>query len=99
MRSMHLAKPVASQARYCQHSSDWGKHSPCYSREGETVEMSKGNAPVDGLIAYQDRGGLKYPTRELITVLVSLQRFVDVPYYRKATEKPLEASVERAVAI
>lgn len=44
----------------------------------DTVEKPKGNAPVDGLIAYQERGGLKYPTRELITVLISLQRFVDI---------------------
>lgn len=42
------------------------------------VEKLKGNAPVDGLIEYQDRGGLKYFTKELITVLIGLKRFVDI---------------------
>lgn len=72
----------------------------CCEGCNEIVEKPKGNAPVDGLIAYQDRGGLKYPTKELVSVLISLKRFVDIVLdYRKAIEKPLETCVERAVNI
>lgn len=32
------------------------------------VEKPKGNTPVDELIAYQDRGALKHPTKQLVTL-------------------------------
>ncbi|KAH6942939.1 hypothetical protein HPB50_012246 [Hyalomma asiaticum] len=63
----------------------------------ELVEKPNANAPVDGLIAYQDRGGLKYPTKELITLLISLGKFVDIVLdYRKQIVRQLETSVEHA---
>uniref|UniRef100_A0A6G5AG52 Uncharacterized protein n=1 Tax=Rhipicephalus microplus TaxID=6941 RepID=A0A6G5AG52_RHIMP len=33
---------------------------------------------MDGLIAHQDRGGLFYPTQQLIRVLHALKRYVDI---------------------
>ncbi|KAH7977478.1 hypothetical protein HPB49_001859 [Dermacentor silvarum] len=66
----------------------------------QLVEKPKANAPVDGLIAYQDRGGLKYPTKELVSVLIGLKRFVDIMlFHRKSISKPLETSVEHAVDV
>lgn len=64
------------------------------------VEKSERNALVYGLIEYQDRDGLKYPTKELVSVLIGLKRFVDIMlFHRKAITKPLESNVERAVAV
>ncbi|KAH7952958.1 hypothetical protein HPB49_002982 [Dermacentor silvarum] len=66
----------------------------------ELVEKPNGNAPVDGLIPYQDRGGLKYSTKELVTLLISLSKFVDIVLdYRKQIVLPLETSVEHAVNV
>lgn len=66
----------------------------------EVVKNPKGNAPVDGLIAYQDKGGLKYPTKELISLFISLSKVVDIVLdYRKQMERPLETSVEHAVIV
>lgn len=66
----------------------------------QLVEKPKGNAPVDGLIGYQDRGGLKYPTKELVTVLIGLKRFVDMMlFHGKSISKLLETSVEHAVDV
>lgn len=64
------------------------------------VLKPKSSAPVDGLIAYQDRGGLCYPTSELITALTALKSFVDTALqHRKNIVKPLQTSVERAVQV
>lgn len=54
------------------------------------MEKAKENAPVYGLIAYQDSRGLKYPLKELVSLLMGLKRFVDIMlFHRKAIEKPL----------
>lgn len=66
----------------------------------QVIKNPKGNAPVDGLIAYQDKGGLKYPTKELISHFISLSKVVDIVLdYRKQMERPLETSVEHAVIV
>lgn len=58
----------------------------------------KGDVPVDGLIRHKDRGGLKYPTNELVAVLMGLKKFVEAMLpHRKAITKPLDNSVKRAV--
>ncbi|KAG0443010.1 hypothetical protein HPB47_015386 [Ixodes persulcatus] len=64
------------------------------------VLKPKSSAPVDDLIAYQDKGGLCYPTSELITALTALKSFVDTALqHRKNIVKPLQTSVERAVQV
>ncbi|KAG0419857.1 hypothetical protein HPB47_003833, partial [Ixodes persulcatus] len=64
------------------------------------VLKPKSSAPADGLIAYQDGGGLCYHTSERITALTALKSFVDTALqHRKNILKPLQTSVERAVHV
>ncbi|KAL1483248.1 hypothetical protein MTO96_033326 [Rhipicephalus appendiculatus] len=57
----------------------------------QLVEKEVANSPTDRLIKYQDRGGLKYHTDELVSVLMALKPFVDIVFvHRKAINKPLK---------
>ncbi|KAH7932918.1 hypothetical protein HPB49_004897 [Dermacentor silvarum] len=73
------------------------EHIPC--ADGIAVlQRSKSGAPQHGLIAHQDRGGLFYPTQELVKLLIGLRRFVDcVLPHRRSVAKPLELCVQRIV--
>ncbi|KAH7958962.1 hypothetical protein HPB49_006958 [Dermacentor silvarum] len=60
------------------------------------LQRSKSSAPEHGFIAHQDRGGLFYPTQELVKLLIGLRRFVDcVLPDRRSVAKPLELCVQR----
>ncbi|KAH7950597.1 hypothetical protein HPB51_028369 [Rhipicephalus microplus] len=49
---------------------------------------------TDGLISYRERGGLYYPTAELVRALYALKRFVDAMLlHRAALLKPLQTCV------
>ncbi|KAL1439171.1 hypothetical protein MTO96_047387 [Rhipicephalus appendiculatus] len=64
------------------------------------LQGTKANTPLLGLIAHQDRGGLMYPSQELIKLLTCLRRFVDsVLPHRKCFAKPLKMCVERTVEV
>ncbi|KAL1466361.1 hypothetical protein MTO96_042785 [Rhipicephalus appendiculatus] len=64
------------------------------------LQGTKANTPLLGLIAHQDRGGLMYPSQELIKLLTYLRRFVDsVLPHRKCFPKPLKMCVERTVEV
>lgn len=66
----------------------------------DLVQKAKGNSVVGGLTAHQDRGGLMYPTKELVTLLISLKKYVDkILSHRQAIDRPLKAIVKRAVTI
>ncbi|KAH7941708.1 hypothetical protein HPB49_016371 [Dermacentor silvarum] len=61
------------------------------------LQRSNSGAPENGLIA-QDRGGLFYPTKELVKLLIGLRRFVGcVLPHRRSVTKPPELCVERIV--
>ncbi|KAH6920510.1 hypothetical protein HPB50_028500 [Hyalomma asiaticum] len=63
------------------------------------LQGQKGNTPLLGLIAHQDRGGLFYPSQELVKLLIGLRKLVDhVLPHRKRFTKPLEDCVQRSVA-
>ncbi|KAH7948685.1 hypothetical protein HPB49_000840 [Dermacentor silvarum] len=63
------------------------------------LQGQKCNTPLLGLIAHQDRGGLFYPSQELVKLLIGLRKLVDhVLPHRKYFTKPLEVCVERSVA-
>ncbi|KAH7941055.1 hypothetical protein HPB49_009696 [Dermacentor silvarum] len=63
-----------------------------------SLQAPNSSAPNHGLITHQDRGGLYYPTQELVKVLVGLLRFVDcVLSQRRSVKKPLELCVQRLV--
>ncbi|KAH7968177.1 hypothetical protein HPB52_006428 [Rhipicephalus sanguineus] len=62
------------------------------------LQAPNSSAPNHGLITHQDRGGLYYPTQELVKVLVGLRRFADcVLSQRRSVKKPLEVCVQRSV--
>lgn len=62
------------------------------------LQEPNSSAPNHGVITYQDRGGLYYPTQEHVKVLIGLWRFADcVLSQRQPVKKPLEACVKRSV--
>lgn len=64
------------------------------------LQGPKASTPLLGLIAHQDRGGLFYPSYELVKILVGLKKFVDsILPHRKCLTKPLEVCVEKSVEI
>ncbi|KAL1425321.1 hypothetical protein MTO96_019294 [Rhipicephalus appendiculatus] len=64
------------------------------------LQGPKANTPLLGLIAHQDRGGLLYPSQELLKLLVGLRKFVDcVLAHRRCITKPLEVCVKRSVEL
>uniref|UniRef100_L7LXG9 Transposable element n=1 Tax=Rhipicephalus pulchellus TaxID=72859 RepID=L7LXG9_RHIPC len=64
------------------------------------VQKPKGDFGMDGLIAHQDRGGLFYPTKQLIRVLHALKRYVDIMLSdRKSLRKPLEECMKHSVTV
>ncbi|KAH8026897.1 hypothetical protein HPB51_026232 [Rhipicephalus microplus] len=66
------------------------------------VLKAKGSSTgaTDGLISHQDKGGLCYPTAELVHVLHALKRFVDVILlHRAALLKPLQTCVVKGADV
>ncbi|KAH7965909.1 hypothetical protein HPB49_012124 [Dermacentor silvarum] len=64
------------------------------------LQGTKANTPLLGLIAHQDRGGLMYPSQELVKFLTCLRKFVDsVLPRRKSFSLPLKVCVERSVEL
>lgn len=64
------------------------------------LQGAKANTPLLGLIAHQDRGGLMYPSQELVKLLTCLRKFVDsVLPHRKSISQPLKVCVERCVEL
>ncbi|KAH7953581.1 hypothetical protein HPB49_010341 [Dermacentor silvarum] len=60
------------------------------------LQGQKGNTPLLGLIVHQDRGGLFYPSQELVKLLIGLRKLVDsVLPHRKYFTKPLERDESR----
>ncbi|KAH7961100.1 hypothetical protein HPB52_002467 [Rhipicephalus sanguineus] len=73
-----------------------------YERCVSLVLKAKGSSTsaTDGLISHQDRGGLCYPTPELVRVLHALKRFVDAMLLDRASlHKPLETCVMKSVDV
>ncbi|KAH8031996.1 hypothetical protein HPB51_022518 [Rhipicephalus microplus] len=55
-------------------------------------------APNHGLIKHLDRGGLYYPTQELVKVIGGLRRYVDcVLSQQRSVKKPFDVCVERSI--
>ncbi|KAH6938435.1 hypothetical protein HPB50_009177 [Hyalomma asiaticum] len=64
------------------------------------LQGTKANIPLLGLSAHQDRGGLMYPSQELIKLLTCLRKFVDsVLPHRKCLSKPLKICVDKSVEL
>ncbi|KAL1420594.1 hypothetical protein MTO96_023991 [Rhipicephalus appendiculatus] len=64
--------------------------------------LTKPNAskPSDSLIKHQDRGGLLYPSAQLLNVLYALQKFVEVLLARRRRmHHPLKEAVNNAAEI
>ncbi|KAM7305842.1 uncharacterized protein ISCGN_015738 [Ixodes scapularis] len=58
------------------------------------------SAPSDALIKHQDRGGLLYPSGELLHVLYSLRRYIEVVLAKKRNLKhPLKEAVDNAAKV
>lgn len=58
------------------------------------------SAPSDALIRHQDRGGLLYPSTELVMVLNSLKNYAEVFLARaRKMNQPLKAAVDNAAQI
>lgn len=58
------------------------------------------SAPSDSLIRHQDRGGLLYPSSELVHVLYALKKYMEVIVSkRRVLTKPLKEAVENAVPV
>ncbi|XP_049522070.1 uncharacterized protein LOC125944788 [Dermacentor silvarum] len=64
------------------------------------VTKPNASAPSDALIRHQDRGGLLYPSAELVMVLHSLKKYVEV-FLAKARKmnQPLKAAVDNAAKV
>ncbi|KAH9365035.1 hypothetical protein HPB48_007960 [Haemaphysalis longicornis] len=61
------------------------------------LQGPKSDAAILGLIVHQDRGGLFYPSQELVKVLLGLRKFADtVLDNRKSVFKPLQISMEKS---
>lgn len=58
------------------------------------------STPSDALIRHQDRGGLLYPSAELVMVLHSLKKYLEV-FLAKARKmkQPLKAAVDNAAKV
>ncbi|XP_040071853.1 uncharacterized protein LOC120844246 [Ixodes scapularis] len=58
------------------------------------------SAPSDALIKHQDRGGLLYPSGELLHVLYSLRRYIEVVLAKKRNlKRPLKEAVDNAAKV
>lgn len=51
------------------------------------------SAPSDSLIKHQDRGGLVYPSAQLVAVLYALEKFIQVLAKRRHMNHPLKEAV------
>lgn len=75
------------------------EHIPCADCIA-VLQGARSSTPLLGLISHQDRGGLFYPTQELVKLLIGLRRFVDcVLSHRRSISKPLEVCVQRSVQV
>ncbi|KAH9372308.1 hypothetical protein HPB48_000219 [Haemaphysalis longicornis] len=75
------------------------EHIPCADCIA-LLQGARSSTPHLGLINHQDRGGLFYPTQELVKLLIGLRRFVDyVLSHRRSISKPLEVCVQRSVQV
>ncbi|XP_064485417.1 uncharacterized protein LOC135397753 [Ornithodoros turicata] len=64
------------------------------------VQKPDSLAPSDALIKHQDRGGLFYPSQQLLVVLHCLKIYIQVMLAKRRNLKhPLKAAVEHATAI
>ncbi|KAH9367381.1 hypothetical protein HPB48_010176 [Haemaphysalis longicornis] len=64
------------------------------------VQKPRGSCATDGLISHQDRGGLSYPTQQLVRLLHGLKKFVDAMLSdRRSLTKPLEACLTHSVEV
>ncbi|XP_075534018.1 uncharacterized protein LOC142567728 [Dermacentor variabilis] len=64
------------------------------------VSKPSSASPSDSLIRHQDRGGLLYPSRQLVHVLHALKMYVDVILSkRRNLAKPLQEAVDNAVPV
>ncbi|KAH6926681.1 hypothetical protein HPB50_021196 [Hyalomma asiaticum] len=66
------------------------------------VTKAKGSCTgaLDGLIAHQNRGGLCYPTPELVRLLHALKGFVDIMLSDRASlHKPMETCLAASVEV
>lgn len=63
------------------------------------VTKPASSSPIDSLIRHQDRGGLLYPSNELIHVLYALKKYTElILSKRRAMPRPLQESVNNAVS-
>lgn len=75
------------------------EHIPCADCIA-VLQGARSSTPHLGLINHQDRGGLFYPTQELVKLLQGLRRFVDyVLSHRRSISKPFEVCVDRSVRV
>lgn len=64
------------------------------------VTKPNSSAPSDALIRHQDRGGLLYPSAELVMVLHSLKKYVEVFLAKsRKMNQPLKAAVDNAAEV
>ncbi|KAH8033968.1 hypothetical protein HPB51_018437 [Rhipicephalus microplus] len=62
------------------------------------LQVPNSSAPNLGLIKHLDRGGLYYPTQELVIILIGMLRFVDyVLSQQRSVKKPLHVCIKRLV--
>lgn len=62
----------------------------------QLAEKPNGNRAVEGRIARQNVDGLKCSSKEFVSVLIGLKRFVDIMVLDKmSASEPLETSVEQ----
>lgn len=63
------------------------------------VTKPASSAPIDSLIRHQDRGGLLYPSSELVNVLYALKKYTElILSKRRAMPRPLQETVSNAVS-
>ncbi|CAN7946296.1 unnamed protein product, partial [Ixodes pacificus] len=75
------------------------EHIPCEDCTAP-LQGSKAYTPLQGLIAHQDRGGLCYPSQELVKLLIGLRKFAETAlFYRKSIPTPLKVCMQRSVSI
>ncbi|XP_070395811.1 uncharacterized protein [Dermacentor albipictus] len=64
------------------------------------LKKPNASAPSDSLIKHQDRGGLIYPSGQLLAVLYALEKFIGVLLARRRhMNQPLKEAVSNAAAI
>ncbi|KAH6934877.1 hypothetical protein HPB50_001578 [Hyalomma asiaticum] len=63
------------------------------------VTKPASSSPIDSLIRHQDRGGLLYPSSELVNVLYALKKYTElILNKRRVMSRPLQETVSNAVS-